>query len=70
MVHIRMGEGGKNKTVFKLPSLLDTSVCNAFLSPFYCLILIRCTVFIASGKIPEHEGSISLLSFYGQLPDH
>ena len=24
---------------------------------------------IALAKIPEHEGSISLSSFYGQLPD-
>ena len=39
-----------------------------FLS-FYCSILIRCIVFIASAKIREREGSISPYSFYEQLPD-
>ena len=38
-------------------------------SSFYCLILIRCIVFIASAKISEREGSISPSSFYGQLAD-
>ena len=27
-------------------------------------------MFIASAKIPEREGSISLSSFYGPLPDY
>ena len=56
--------------LLKLPWLLDGSVRNVFLSPFYCSILIRCIVFIASGKIPEREGSISPSSFYGELPDY
>ena len=27
-------------------------------------------MFITSAKVPEHEGSISPSSFYGQLPDY
>ena len=50
----------------KLPWLLDRSVRNVFPSSLYCLILIRCIVFIASAKIREREGN----SFYGQLPDY
>ena len=50
----------------KLPWLLDGSVRNVFPSSLYCLILIRCIVFIASAKIREREGN----SFYGQLPDY
>ena len=69
-----MVQESKNKTVFKyplkLPWLLDGTVRNLFLSPFYCLILIRCIVFIALGQIPEGEGSIWPSSFYGQLPNY
>ena len=55
--------------LFKMPWLLDKSVRNVFPSSFYCLILIRCTVFIAPTKIPESGGSISPSSFYWQLPE-
>ena len=54
----------------KLPLLLDGSVRNLFLSPFYCSILIRCIVFIALGQIPERKGSISPSRFYGQLRNY
>ena len=50
--------------LLKMPWLLDESVRNVFPSSFYCLILIRCTVFTASTKIPESGGSISPSSFY------
>ena len=49
--------------LLKLPWLLDGSVHNVFPSLFYFSILIRCTVFIGSAKIPEREGSISPSSF-------
>ena len=59
-VRIKVGQGNKNKTSFKqllkLPWLLDGSVRNVLPSSFYCLILIRCIVFIASAKISEREG--------------
>ena len=51
--------------LLKLLWLLDGSVCNAFPSPFYCSILIRCIVFIGSAKIPELEGSMSPSRFFG-----
>ena len=47
----------------KLPQLLDGSVRHVFPSSFYCSILIRRVVFIASAKIPEREGSILSSSF-------
>ena len=56
--------------LLKLPRLLDRSVRNVSPSPFYFLILITYIVFIVSAEIPEHEGSISPSSFYGQLPDY
>ena len=37
--------------LLKLPWLLDGSVHNVFPSSFYCSILIRCIVFIASATI-------------------
>ena len=30
----------------------------------------KIVLFIASAKIPRHEGSLSSFSFYGQLPDY
>ena len=48
----------------KLPWLLDGSVRNLFSSSFYCSILIRWIMSIASAKIPERGGSISPSSFW------
>ena len=52
-----MGQGSKNKTVFKVPVeitlVIGEVVRNVFPSSFYCSILI-----IALAKIPEHSGSI------------
>ena len=40
-----------------------------FLLHFNCSVLIRCIVFIASNKIPVHEGSISRYpAFMGNFP--
>ena len=58
------------KLLVEVTLVIGRVVRNVFLSPFYCSILIRCVVFIASDKIPEHEGSILSSSFYGQLTDH
>ena len=55
-----VGQGSKNKTVFKLTIeiALVGSVRNVLPSSFYCSMLIRCIiVFIASAKILEREGS-------------
>ena len=50
--------------LLKLPWLLDGSVRNVFPSSFYCSILDKCIVFIASAKIPEREWSNWSSSFY------
>ena len=51
--------------ISKLPWLLDVSIRKIFPYPFYCSILIRCIVLIASAKFLEHEGSILSSTFYG-----
>ena len=63
-----MGQGSKNKTVFKSP--VEITLINVYPSSFYCLIQIRGTVFIASAKILEQERSISSSSFYEQLANY
>ena len=62
-VKIRMGQQSKNKTVFKLPVEITFLYYTVYL-------LLRCIVFIALGKIPERERSISPSNFYGQLPNY
>ena len=68
-----MGQGSKNKTVFKLAIeiALVGSVRNVFTFSFYCSMLIRCIiVFIASAKILEREGSISPSRFDWQFSNY
>ena len=71
---IRMIQGNKYETVFKLPIenilVIGRISTNVFPSPFYCSILIRCIVFFASAKLPEREGSISPSIFLRQLLDY
>ena len=56
-VRIRLGQRSKAKLflnhLLKFSWLLDGSVRNIFPSSFYCSILIRCFVFIASAKIQK-----------------
>ena len=54
--------------LLKLLCLLDESVCDVFPSSFYCLILFRCILFIASAKIQERKGSICHPAFIGNCP--
>ena len=69
-----MGQGSKNKTIFKLPIEITLVIkwvsTYVFPSLFYFSMLIRCIVFIGSAKIPESKGSILPTRFYGQLPDY
>ena len=68
-----VGQGSKNKTVFKLTIeiALVGSVRNVLASSFYCSILIRCIiVFTASAKILEREASILPSRFYWQFPNY
>ena len=50
------------KYLLKLSWLLDGSLCKY--GSFYCWILIRCVVFIASAKIRDSKRSILPSSFY------